>query len=284
MDIGIGLPATIPGVAGATVVEWARRAEGAGFASLGVIDRIVYANYEPLVALAAAAAVTDRVRLTTSIVLAPLRPNAALLAKQAATVDRLSDGRLVFGVAVGARRDDYAVSGVDFTRRGRIFDAQLGTLRGIWTGEIEPGVGPRPVRDGGPELILGGTGPHTARRVVAYGDGWIGGGGGAAMFSYTAELVRTAWAAAGRAGAPRLIALGYFSLGPEAREHADGYISDYYGFLGPIADQIAAGVLTDAGAVRSTLAEFESAGCDELILFPCSPGPEQVELLADATR
>lgn len=284
MDVGIGLPATIPGVDGRTVVEWARRAEDAGFASVGVIDRVVYANYEPLTTLAAAAAVTERVRVTTSILLAPLRSNAALLAKQAATVDKLSGGRLVLGVAVGARPDDYAVSDVDFTRRGRIFDAQLDTIRGIWAGEVEPGVGPRPAREGGPQLIFGGRGPHTARRVVTHGDGWMAGGGGAGLFRDGAQLVTAAWEAAGREGAPRLMALGYFSLGPEAREYASSYISDYYGFLGPIADQIAAGVLTDAGAVRGTLAEFEAAGCDELILFPCSTGLEQVELLADVSR
>src|SRR6266567_7665899 len=125
MDVGIGLPATIPGVGRDALLDWARRAEARGFSSLGTIDRIVYANYEPLIALAAAAAVTERIRLATTILIAPYRANAALVAKQAATLDHLSGGRLVLGVAVGGREDDYEVSGVDFHTRGRRLDEML---------------------------------------------------------------------------------------------------------------------------------------------------------------
>src|ERR1700687_2432089 len=114
MDIGIGLPAMIPGVEGRAIVDWSRRGEEQGFASLGTIDRIVYGNHEPLTSLAAAAAGTSRVRLTPGILIAPLRSNAALLAKQAATIDSISGGRLVLGMAVGGREDDYTASGVDF--------------------------------------------------------------------------------------------------------------------------------------------------------------------------
>src|SRR5918992_2350027 len=125
MDIGIGLPNSVRGVDRAGIVEWARRAEDAGFASLGTIDRLVYPSYESLIALAAAAAVTDRIRLVTDILLAPLHRNTALLAKQAATLNSLSEGRLVLGMAPGARADDYEVSGVEMRVRGRIFDRQL---------------------------------------------------------------------------------------------------------------------------------------------------------------
>src|SRR5919199_68360 len=132
MDIGIGLPNAVAGVDRAGIVDWARRAEAAGFSSLGTIDRLVYGNYESLIALAAAAAVTKRIRLATDILIAPLRSNTALLAKQAATLDHLSGGRLVLGLAPGGRPDDYEVSGVDFSRRGRIFDAQLEELTRLW--------------------------------------------------------------------------------------------------------------------------------------------------------
>src|ERR1700754_4312807 len=114
MDIGIGLPNAVPGVQRAGIVVWARLAEAAGFSSLGTLDRIVYRNYESLITLAAAAAVTERIELVTDVLLAPLRTNTALPAKQTATLDSLSEGRLVLGLAPGARQDDFAVSGADF--------------------------------------------------------------------------------------------------------------------------------------------------------------------------
>src|SRR5919107_2171958 len=113
MDIGIGLPNAVRGVDRRGIVDWARRAEEAGFSSLGTIDRLAYPNFESLIALAAAAAVTERVRLVTDILLAPTRP-ARLLAKQAATIDQLSGGRLTLGLAVGGRADDFEAVGVDF--------------------------------------------------------------------------------------------------------------------------------------------------------------------------
>src|SRR3954463_16261057 len=113
MDVGIGLPNAVRGVDRRGIVEWAQRAEEAGFSTLGTIDRIVYPNYESLIALAAAAAVTERIGLATDILIAPLRRSTALLAKQAATVDSLSGGRLVLGLAPGGREDDYEISGAD---------------------------------------------------------------------------------------------------------------------------------------------------------------------------
>src|SRR5215213_6763587 len=148
MEVGIGLPSTVPGVERGQLLEWARRAEARGFSSLGTIDRIVYPNLESLIALAAAAAVTERIRLATTILIAPARANGALLAKQAASLDRLSNGRLTLGVAVGGREDDYEASGVDFRARGRQFEAMLGQWERIWAGEAHGtagAIGPQPV-------------------------------------------------------------------------------------------------------------------------------------------
>ena len=131
MKVGIGLPNAVRGVDRAGIVDWAQRAEAAGFSSLGTIDRIAYPNYESLIALAAAAAVTERIQLVTDILISPLRSNAALLAKQAATIDHLSGGRLVLGLAPGGREDDYAASGVDFHGRGKILDEQLPAMKAI---------------------------------------------------------------------------------------------------------------------------------------------------------
>ena len=284
MDVGIGLPATIPGVEGTQVVEWAKRAEARGFSSLGTIDRLVYGNYEPLIALAAAAAVTERIRLVTSILIAPYRRNGAQLAKEALSVDRLSGGRLVFGVAVGGREDDYEASGADFHRRGKEFDAMLEEWARAWSGAsfgTAGAIGPRPVRDR-PTLILGGSNDRTYERAARYGDGWIMGGGTPDMLRDGKARTEAAWQAAGRDGAPRIMALAYYALGDRAREAAQAYLGDYYAFLGDYASAIADSAATDPDTVRGYVQGFAEAGCDELILFPCDPDPAQVDLLADA--
>ena len=284
MDVGIGLPSTIPGVRGEQLLEWARRAEARGFSCLGTIDRIVYGNYEPLIALAAAAAVTERIRLATSILIAPYRANGALVAKQAATVDHLSNGRLVLGVAVGGREDDYEASGADFHTRGRDFDAMLEQWQRIWSGEsfgTAGAIGPAPPA-GRPELLIGGQADAAFTRAARYGDGWILGGGAPDQFRQGAAKVRAAWEAAGREGAPRTASLGYFALGDGAREAADGYLRDYYAWLGDYAGMIADSAAIDPQSVRARVEAFAEAGCDELILFPSSPDPRQVDLLADA--
>jgi alkanesulfonate monooxygenase SsuD/methylene tetrahydromethanopterin reductase-like flavin-dependent oxidoreductase (luciferase family) len=280
VDLGIGLPTTHADVDRDTVLAWARAAEAAGFSTLGTIDRLVYGNWEPLVSLTAAAAVTERIRLTTSILLAPLRTNGALLAKETATLDRLSGGRLVLGLAVGGRADDYEASDVDLSRRGRLFDELLDTLQAVWRGER--GIGPHPARAGGPELVIGGTSDAPIRRVVAHRAGWISGGGGVPAFRTGAARVLEAWNAAGNEGRPVLRALAYYALGPDARAAADTYLQHYYGFLGPVAEQIASGALVGEDHVRDAVNDFAAAGCDELILFPCGTGLDQVERLAAA--
>jgi alkanesulfonate monooxygenase SsuD/methylene tetrahydromethanopterin reductase-like flavin-dependent oxidoreductase (luciferase family) len=284
MQIGIGLPSTIPGIEGTDVVQWARRAEERGFSSLGVIDRIVYDNYEPLIALAAAAAVTERIRLATTILIAPYRANAALLAKQAASVDRLSGGRLVLGMAVGARPDDYEASAVPLSGRGERFDEMLDEMKKIWAGESRGtagAIGPRPPK-GGPELIIGGAADASFQRAAAHAAGWIAGGVDPASYAGFAERARAEWARQGREGSPRLLALGYYSLGPRAVENARTYLPDYYAFMGVQPDMAEGMALTDPGSVRQAADAFAAAGCDELVLFPCSPEPDQVDLLADA--
>jgi len=284
MDVAIGLPSTIRGVGRDQLLEWARRAEARGFSSLGTIDRIVYDNYEPLIALAAAAAVTERIRLATTILIAPYRANGALVAKQAASVDRLSNGRLVLGVAVGGREDDYDASGVDFHARGRRFEEMLEQWQAIWAGEsfgTAGAIGPRPPR-GRPTLMLGGTADVAFERAARYGDGWVMGGGAPDQFGEGAAKTRTAWEAAGREGAPRTMALGYFALGDRAEQAANGYLRDYYAFLGEYAGMIAGSAAKDAGTVKQYVQGFSDAGCDELVLFPCDPDPGQVDLLAEA--
>jgi alkanesulfonate monooxygenase SsuD/methylene tetrahydromethanopterin reductase-like flavin-dependent oxidoreductase (luciferase family) len=280
MDIGIGLPNAVRGVDRAGTVEWARRAEAAGFSSLGTIDRIAFANYESLIALAAAAAVTERIRLVTDVLLAPLRRNTALLAKQVATLDHLSEGRVVLGLAPGAREADFAVSGADFKARGPNFDEQLGELREFWRGKGD--VGPAPAQEGGPPILVGGATDVAFRRAARFGDGWTFGGGTPDMFAAAVEKMRAAWRAAGREGEPRTMALMYYALGPRAEELAREDLLDYYSFVGEYAEMIFQGTAKDEDTVRGYVQAFEQVGVDELICFPTGIDPEQVDLLARA--
>jgi len=162
VDIGIGLPNTVPGTEGRTLVDWAKNAEEAGFSTLGTIGRLVYPNYEELIALSAAAAVTSRIRLTTSVLLAPLYANTALFAKQAASLDRLSGGRLVLGLGLGGREDDYTASALPTAGKGRRLDEQLVTALQAVPGGQAHHVGELVVAAGQPLGVAGQVG-HVQR-------------------------------------------------------------------------------------------------------------------------
>jgi alkanesulfonate monooxygenase SsuD/methylene tetrahydromethanopterin reductase-like flavin-dependent oxidoreductase (luciferase family) len=284
MKIGIGLPTTIPGVKGSEVVDWAKRAEAAGFSSLGTIDRLVYRNYESFIALAAAAAVTERIDLTTAIAILPYRQNAALVAKQAATIQDLSGGRLVLGVAVGGRPDDFEAGGVPFERRGRRIEEMLDDITRIWAGEerghagaIGPDVSSDP-----PSILVGGQVDAAFRRAARYGDGWIMGGGPPAMFSDARKKLEAAFHDAGRSERPVAAALSYFSLDDDPEAQTRATIGDYYSFLGDYAAMVVDGTAKGEDEVRERVRGFADNDCDELILFPASSDPEQVDKLAAA--
>ncbi|MGB3440138.1 MAG: LLM class flavin-dependent oxidoreductase [Actinophytocola sp.] len=276
MDLSIGLPTSVPGVDGSTLLEFARRADRAGFAGLGVIDRLVYDNYEALVTLAAAAAVTERIRLTSTVLLASYRGSAAVLAKQLATIDRICGGRLAVGLAAGDREDDFVAAGARFSERGRRLDAVVDELRAVWAGDE---VGPAPV-SGGPPLLFGGHSDAAMRRAARHGTGWIAGGSSGTAYRQLVARVRRAWAAQGRSGRPRIVSLSYVSLGADASARAGEYLRRYYSYLGQKAEMAVSKVATTPDRLRAVVAEYAEAGCDELVLFPCTSDPEQVDLVA----
>jgi alkanesulfonate monooxygenase SsuD/methylene tetrahydromethanopterin reductase-like flavin-dependent oxidoreductase (luciferase family) len=278
MDVAIGLPSAVPGTTGEQLTEWARRAEARGFTSLGALDRLAYPTYEPLTALAAAAVVTERIGLCTAVLLGPLRGNAVALAKQALSVHALSGERLTLGIGLGAREDDYELAGIDHGKRGEIIEAMLPRMKEIWEGDE---VGPPTASP--PRLIVGGGVEASFSRAARYGDGWIAGGVPPEQFAEMAEKVKAAWKAEGREGEPPLMGLCYFSLGDRAEENAQASIGHYYAWLGEeTAGYIVAGTAKDADTVQQYLSAYEGAGCTELVMFPGSSDPDQVDLLADA--
>jgi len=246
---------------------------------LGVVDRLRYESYEPMTTLAGAAAATMTIGLVTMVVIGPLR-NTALLAKQAATIDAVSGGRLTLGLAVGARKDDYEVAGLPSKGRGDRFTDQLIELRTYWERED---VGPMTATGFGPPVLVGGLSDVSFLRAARYADGYVHGGGPPRTFVRAADMARTAWSEVGRSGSPALWAQGYFALGDAALvERGCAYVQDYYSFTGPFAARIAEGMLATPQAVAQFVRGYAEAGCDELVLLPAVADLEQIDRLQEA--
>jgi alkanesulfonate monooxygenase SsuD/methylene tetrahydromethanopterin reductase-like flavin-dependent oxidoreductase (luciferase family) len=285
MRIALGLPSRIIGISGELMLEWATRADRGPFSSLVVTDRVVSQALEPLAVLAIAAGATKRVRLMTSVVIGPTR-ETTLLARQAATIDALSGGRLTLGVGIGVRENDYLAPGFEFRRRGRRVDEQLPILRRLWAGEslsneIGP-IGPLPARPGGPELLIGGYVPAVARRIASWGDGYMAPGGGEpeSMLELWRQTVKL-WKEVGRAGQPRWVGASYFALGPKAFDQASLYINANYGYNPELAARRLRGIPTTPSAVEEAIKRQADMGVDEFILRPCAEDLDQMERLAE---
>ncbi|MDQ6772511.1 MAG: LLM class flavin-dependent oxidoreductase [Candidatus Dormibacteraeota bacterium] len=271
MELGVGLPAVVPGTSADLILRWARDADAANFSTLGVHDRLAWDGFECLGVLNAAAAVTERIRLASLVLIAPLRP-ATLIASQAAAIQRLAQGRLTLGVGIGPRRDDYEAAGAAFGTRGRRLEDQLHELHQLWDAGLTR-----------PRLLVGGGGDAALARMARHSDGYVHGGGPARAFKSAADRALTAWYDAGRTGQPRLVGTGYFALGGAEAEGKE-FLRRYYRFVGPFAERIADGILTGKAEIEELAAGYAEAGCDELVLFPTVPRLDQLERLAEVAK
>ncbi|HEY1371528.1 MAG TPA: LLM class flavin-dependent oxidoreductase [Candidatus Binatia bacterium] len=285
MRIAIGLPSRVASASGGVMLEWITRAERGPFSSVVVTDRVVSQALEPLTVLAMAAGATRRIRLMTSIVLAPTR-ETTLFAREAATLDVLSGGRLTLGIGIGVRKNDYLATGFDFHRRGRRVEEQLPLLRRLWSGENLSGetgaIGPRSSRPNGPELLIGGYVPAIARRIAKWGDGYMAPGGGepealAAMW----RNIEIAWREERRAGKPRWVGASYYALGPGGADYAKRYIEANYGYNPELAAKRLATLPATDKAVEAAIKRQADMGVDEFILRPCADDLDQMERLAE---
>lgn len=285
MKIGVGLPATIPSASGKLIVPWANKAEKLNFSSLGVIDRIVYPNHESLITLAAAAGATKNIHLMTTILLAPIR-ETVLLAKQAATLDRISEGRFTLGLGVGGRTDDSEATGNNFATRGKRFDDQLRLLKQIWSGERISqnvgSVGPEPTRVGGPEILIGGSEPRAIARVARWADGYMSGSKEPETAATIFKQIESMWQSSNRLGKPRLVGSLYFALGDRAQELGQSYLKSYYGQDPRFAERVAKSLRSDRESILDRIRTFEKIAADEVIIWPCIADPKQLDLLSEA--
>jgi alkanesulfonate monooxygenase SsuD/methylene tetrahydromethanopterin reductase-like flavin-dependent oxidoreductase (luciferase family) len=280
MRIGIGLPNQVRDVHAPVIPAWARRAEEAGFATLGTTGRVAYPGVMDTVALATAAGATTTIGLLSQVLVATAWPGT-LLAKEAASIDGVSGGRLTLGIGVGIREDDFVVPGHGPRDRGARMDRDLATYRSMWAGEPVPGSPNAAVPAGGRQvpLLFGAITPAAYRRMAESSDGYIAASVPAALASGAFDAARAAWQAAGRPGQPRLVGLNYFALGDPDRGRAD--IADYYAATPEYQDIVVDGVHTDAESLRDAVKQFEALGADELILSPGTDDLDEITRLAD---
>jgi alkanesulfonate monooxygenase SsuD/methylene tetrahydromethanopterin reductase-like flavin-dependent oxidoreductase (luciferase family) len=228
MKIGMNLPVMVPGLDRDCILEWSRRIDAGPYSSLAAGERITFPNPEIMVTLSAAAAVTERVAIAFTVLVLPMH-GAVQIAKQVATLDVISGGRVVLGVGVGGREEDYVAVGAEYDKTiWRRMEDQVELMRRAWAGEqvvegaLRP-VEPAPVQPGGPELLAGSMFPRSIRRAARWADGISGFSMGPhpSEISNQFELARRAWDAQGREREPRLVTSFWFALGgPQAR--ADG--------------------------------------------------------------
>ena len=298
--VGLGIPTPAPDARPDTPLHFARRAEAVGAHSVWAIDRLVLDNQEALVALAAAAGATERVRLGTSILLGTLRP-PLLLAKMVATLDQVSNGRVILGLGVGSRADDFAAVQVPFERRGPRLGEQIRLLKAAWSGEpidhqggaysvgVGP-VGPPPRQRPHPPLWLGGSSDAALRRAARLADGYVGGASrGAEGFRANWQKVRRFAEEAGRDPDALTPAVLVYAVVDDDRDRALGvaarYMDHYYGSRRPgvsPAELVGSAHLVGPAdeAARKAQAYFE-AGAEVLILGSMTADPAYLDRLCD---
>ncbi|MCC6849020.1 MAG: LLM class flavin-dependent oxidoreductase [Deltaproteobacteria bacterium] len=287
MKIGLNLPVMTPGLDRERLHAWCRGIDEGPFSSLAVGERVNFPNPEMTVAISAAAAWTTRVPLVYNVMVLPTHPEARA-AKQIATLDVLSNGRVVLGVGVGGREDDYAAVGAPWPGRLARLERQVGELRRLWAGGLANGatdpIEPKPIQPGGPSILVGALFPRAITRAARFADGVLGFSFTLAReeLDYAFEGARSAWKAAGRAAPPRLVTGCWFALGPGGRRQMDEYLARYLRFLGPTAAGLIPLVPTvDARGLRAGVARARDAGADEIILAPTTLDPDEVRRVED---
>ena len=290
MEISMTMP-TMGAHGRSDTLAWCRTVDEGPWASLAIPERVTYPSHAWCVELSAAAALTERVRLWTTIIVLPAH-DAVDVAKQLASVDQLSAGRLTVGVGVGGREHDYRAIGGSYERRWARMDEQVATMKRIWQGEppfegADP-VGPPPVQDGGPPFVAGVMGPkalaRAARWAVGVDDGSTVFGIDPAATAEAFDRIRSAWAEAGRADAPHISASLWYALGDDAETRLHDYGYSYMKIFGEDLAGVMAGMLgtSTPESLRHAVETLEGLGCDELFLVPTTADVTELARTRDA--
>jgi alkanesulfonate monooxygenase SsuD/methylene tetrahydromethanopterin reductase-like flavin-dependent oxidoreductase (luciferase family) len=301
MEIGVALPTMAKGYNRSATVDWSVGIDAGPFSSVSCGERITYHNAEMMVTLGAAAALTERVRVFVNLVVAPMHP-PALVAKQLATLQVLSEGRVTLGVGVGGREHDYKALGVPFDHRHARLDTAVEELGALLRGEapfegadpVGPPVGPplvqsvqsAPVQSAsdtasalersvlpGISVLVGAMGPKGLDRAARWSDGVSGFSltADGAEIAEAAKAARRAWSMAGRDTEPRVISGCFYVLGgQEPAETLRRFTYDYLEIFGQDVAQLfsESAPVWNAERLRQVLDDAAAADVDEFILVP----------------
>ncbi len=270
MQFGVMLPHRWLYAAGNTIADFAHEAEELGYTSLWVTDHIIVPSYrterghifyEALTTLAYVSSITTRCLLGTAVLALPPR-NAVLVAKQLATLDALSQGRVILGVGTGWIEEELRYLGAAWQQRGRMLDEAIRVLRNLWSDEIantfqgrytafeDIACFPKPVQPGGPKVLIGGMTEPSLRRAATTGDGWI-------PWAVTPQELRDGVARIRAYGGDKeleLVCIMPADIGPQAMER-------YTGVFGEDHKLLSGSVATVAKMVE----EFAAAGLHHLV-------------------
>lgn len=288
MKVGICLPYMKPGLDRKTILDWCRAIDQGPFHSLSCGERITGYTYEMRVLLSAAAAVTERVRICPSLYVLPMT-NAVRAAKEIATLDVLSEGRVTVIVGVGGREKDYHAVGANFKNRFKRMDEQIEIIKRTWAGiapfEGADEVGPRPYQDGGPPILVGAMGPKSINRVSKWADGLYGFAmnGEKELTQYFFDSADQAWEKSGRDSKPYKMGGFWYSLADNAEESLKDYVFDYLKIMGEKEARSVANSMTrhTPEAIIEAMDAIEETGCEEIFLVPATADIAEVDRMAN---
>lgn len=292
MNIGMTLPVTEPGWSRDILLQWAEKIDNGPFSSLALGERIFFPSPELMTTLGACAVLTRRVKLVTTVIILPMH-NPVLTAKQLATVDVLSEGRLVVGVGTGGRAEDYLATGTDLSqKRIAVMASHVQTMREIWRGEYQQEgalrpVEPLPVQKNGPPVLAGVMGPKGLASAAQWADGVSGMSVVATADDarQAMQMANDAWQQAGHSTAPQFNSAFWFATGDNAQQQMQTHLTRYFNWLDEgsrNAMAMHAGFKGSISDLTERLKAFADTGMDEVLLIPTSIDPAEVDRAAEA--
>lgn len=291
-NLGLSFISPAPHVGAEYFLALARKIEDLKLHSLWISDRLVYDNFDPLAALAAAAGATSRIKLGTSVLLLPYR-RPVLLAKTLATIDVISQGRLIAGVGVGNRESDYDAVQVPFDRRGARGLESIQLMRRLWRednvkfkGQFfevnELSLGPKPFANRLIPIWMGGNTDAVLKRTGRFADGYICSTSAVMNFPVLWEKISRSAQAAGRDPSKlEKAGLNYLAIDDNKDRAVDACVKFFERYYGKAPSTIESQMIVGpASACAERMDKLFSQGINTLILGMIIPGLNQTDLLA----